>query len=702
MDTNHLCPNCMNEIKEGSGTCPSCGYDLQAQQETNPHALKPFTILQGKYLVGNVIGEGGFGITYIGFDLNLEMKIAIKEFYPNGFVTRESDVTSMVTGYTTNDPKQYQKWKDSFVREARNLAKFSNLPGIVHVRDFFQENNTAYIIMEYVEGETLKGYLKQRQTPMLVEETLEMMRPVIKSLSKVHEAGIIHRDISPDNIMIQSGGDVKLIDFGAAREFEAGNERSMSVLLKPGYAPEEQYRTRGEQGPWTDVYALCATIYRCITGQKPVESMERIRQDDLALPSALGIAIDPVIENVLMNGMTVYAEKRIRDMNTLYFALYKGEAAITGNTIQGKDQKSGRHEGSTQIEESPRGSDKGRTQSGRTHAENSRSGKKTVGDKNTGTGSKSFGELMANKNVKIGVIAGGSLLVVILIVVIAFNAGRGKANAPAATEPETATAPTIDIKVQENDEPETPDSYPENPQITDQAVAEPEPEPEMPEPLTDEEIYRNKYADIISRAWSDPNYAGWNIMGLQIINLNANDSDVPEAVVIWDMGRSDVIGQSVYGINSQKDSKTITSSTVYDYNLSIYKGDDGSTVAYTLNDAGTTYLIDSNNSKAFSFTLTNDEEFDYSIRDEFVGRVPDVMGRAIETPAGWSPDEAQYYRVYGYERDEVLESILSGKSWVDQGYISCDIPYSESGEQKIADWNEVWAEAWKDYIEHWN
>ena len=333
MDINHLCPKCMNEMS--GGECLSCGYSI-AEPQDNTHALKPYTILSGKYLVGNVIGEGGFGITYIGFDLNLEMKIAIKEFYPNGFVTRESDVTSMVTGYTSNDLQQYQKWKDSFVREARNLAKFSNLPGIVHVRDFFHENNTAYIIMEYVEGQTLNKYLKLREIPLSVDETLEMMEPVIKSLSQVHEAGIIHRDISPDNIMIQSDGDVKLIDFGAAREFELGNERSMSVLLKPGYAPEEQYRSRGEQGPWTDVYALCATMYRCITGKKPIESMERMREDKLSYPSHFGIDIVPETENALMAGMAVYAEDRLRDMKELHYALYRGVRSKSAAIAQSK------------------------------------------------------------------------------------------------------------------------------------------------------------------------------------------------------------------------------------------------------------------------------------------------------------------------------------------------------------------------------
>ncbi|WP_051656450.1 protein kinase domain-containing protein [Butyrivibrio sp. AE3004] len=330
MDISNICPNCMREMGKDDTFCSNCGHNRESGEKESTHALKPFTILQGKYLVGNVIGEGGFGITYIGLDLNLEIRIAIKEFYPNGFVTRESAVTSAVTNYASKDNSQFEKWKDSFVREARSLAKFSNLPGIVHVRDFFQENNTAYIVMEYVEGETLKNYLKNRGGRIHVQETLSMMLPVIQSLARVHEAQIVHRDISPDNIMIQDDGAVKLIDFGAARDFSAGDERSMSVLLKPGFAPEEQYRSRGKQGPWTDVYALCATIYRCITGEKPPESMERMRQDDIKKPSSYGIQISSSQEAALMEGLEVFAEKRIKTMGELEAKLY---SINTVNTV---------------------------------------------------------------------------------------------------------------------------------------------------------------------------------------------------------------------------------------------------------------------------------------------------------------------------------------------------------------------------------
>lgn len=320
MDVNSICPKCLCQTAApGASFCNKCGYDFKSEIPT--HVLLPKTILNGKYLVGSVIGEGGFGITYIGMDLNLELKVAIKEFYPNGFVARNTEVSPTVSRFKNDDSAQLQKWQEGFLKEARSLGKFSTLPGVVSVRDFFTENNTAYIVMEYVEGVTLKEYLKNSGGKIGVEETLNMIKPIIHSLSKIHAAGIVHRDISPDNIMIQDGGEMKLIDFGAAREFSGESERSLSIMLKPAYAPEEQYRTHGNQGPWTDVYAICATIYRCITGVKPVESMERMRQDTLKKPSELGVAINPKIEKTLMEGMAVFAENRIKTMQELEIKL---------------------------------------------------------------------------------------------------------------------------------------------------------------------------------------------------------------------------------------------------------------------------------------------------------------------------------------------------------------------------------------------
>ncbi len=202
MKIERLCLHCMREMPEGEEKiCPHCGYNYDNPREIT-HQLKPFTILEGKYLVGDVLGEGGFGITYIGLDLNLEIRVAIKEFYPNGFATRESQNTSELTAYTGQNLEAVYKWRDNFVKEARSLAKCSHLPGIVGVKDYFQENNTAYIIMEYLEGQTLKEHMKGNGGKLPVNEVLNMMHPVISSLEEVHKEGLIHRDISPDNLIL--------------------------------------------------------------------------------------------------------------------------------------------------------------------------------------------------------------------------------------------------------------------------------------------------------------------------------------------------------------------------------------------------------------------------------------------------------------------------------------------------------------------
>ncbi|MBR4981512.1 MAG: protein kinase [Lachnospiraceae bacterium] len=335
MDFNKICPHCMHQISD-AGICSYCKKNPRELAEVS-HQLRPFTILQGKYLVGDILGEGGFGITYIGLDINLEIPVAIKEFYPNGFVTRESAVTTTLTVYSSVDTSVVEKWKDNFLGEARCLARCANLPGVVGVKDFFHENNTVYIVQEYLEGETLKSYIKSKGGRIPADEVIKSMQPVINALNEVHKQGLIHRDISPDNIMLLKNGTMKVLDFGAARSFAEENEKSKSVLLKPGYAPEEQYRTRGKQGPWTDVYALCATMYKCITGVTPLESMERLRHDEMKWPTEMGVSVPMNFENILKKGMAVIAENRIQNMQELYDAIYNGTVlsentgAITGS-----------------------------------------------------------------------------------------------------------------------------------------------------------------------------------------------------------------------------------------------------------------------------------------------------------------------------------------------------------------------------------
>ena len=314
-----LCIGCM-ESHAGPGPCPHCGLD-KAGYETPPHHLQPRSILAGKYLVGKALGEGGFGITYIGFDLNLELRVAIKEYFPSGLVTRQTtNANRSVTPFMGESGELYQKGIERFLQEAKSLAKFYELPGIVSVKDFFRENGTAYIVMEFLEGVTLKRMLADRGGRIPFEETMSLLGPVLESLSKVHAEGLIHRDISPDNIMLTQRG-AKLIDFGAAREFAAPESRSRSVVFKVGFAPWEQYQTRGEQGPWTDVYALCATIYRCVTGETPPEALERIGEDLLEPPSRKGAVLPASAESALMRGLAVFKKDRYADIPQLTAAL---------------------------------------------------------------------------------------------------------------------------------------------------------------------------------------------------------------------------------------------------------------------------------------------------------------------------------------------------------------------------------------------
>lgn len=279
------------------------------------HHLKPGTRLSNRYIVGNVIGEGGFGITYIGYDTMLDIRIAIKEYYPNGRANRNHEMTNEITVTSEQNQEFFRNGKEKFLMEARSVAKFNQQKGVVDVRDYFEENATAYIIMEYLDGQTLSEYVK-RNGIMDAKQLFILMRPIMKSLSKMHLAGIIHRDISPDNIMYMKDNTLKLMDFGAARYFLNENN-NMSVVLKMGYAPEEQYRKNGVQGPWTDVYGMCAAMYRCITGKTPEDALDRLHVDNIKRPSELGIAIQKQFEIILMYGLAVHRENRCKDMDEL-------------------------------------------------------------------------------------------------------------------------------------------------------------------------------------------------------------------------------------------------------------------------------------------------------------------------------------------------------------------------------------------------
>ncbi len=313
----NYCPYCMNEIPADCTQCPVCGKDPSAYASPS-HTLSRGAMLNHRYLVGGVLGEGGFGITYIGLDTLLQMRVAIKEFYPSGMVNRNNTVSNDVQSISADAAVElFSKSRENFLHEARTLAKFANEPGIVSVKDFFEENHTVYIVMEYLDGITLKEYLKQVGT-ISSYNTICLLMPVFRSLKKIHEKNLIHRDISPDNIMLVDE-EVKLLDFGAAREF--ADEKSLSVILKHGYAPMEQYRRHGKQGAWTDIYAICATVYKCITGTIPPDATDRVFDDSLKMPSELGFDASPEFDAFLRHGLAVRAEDRIQSIDQLFAEL---------------------------------------------------------------------------------------------------------------------------------------------------------------------------------------------------------------------------------------------------------------------------------------------------------------------------------------------------------------------------------------------
>ncbi len=306
----------MHALAAGETFCSECGRPY-GSVETEPFALKPGTILDGKYLVGEMLGQGGFGITYIGFDLLLEQKVAIKEYYPmsTGMVSRENS-TTVVWSSAVMQKSGMEKGFDSFLKEARKMAKLGGIPGVVGVKSVLIQNETAYIVMDFIEGETLLKKL-QREGPMDYGTCISLMTPIMQALAEVHKHGIIHRDISPDNIMVQSDGKLILLDLGAAKDLDIqgkdGNVQSSQMVAKHGFSPVEQYGQAGKIGPWTDVYAMAATIYYCCTGVLPPSATDRMIEDTLTCrPRLTKEQFD-----VLAFCMSVLPQKRPQNMDAL-------------------------------------------------------------------------------------------------------------------------------------------------------------------------------------------------------------------------------------------------------------------------------------------------------------------------------------------------------------------------------------------------
>jgi len=302
-------------------------------------------VLKEQYLIGRVLGQGGFGTTYMGWDLYLDTPVAIKEYYPTGTVMRESNITLSVTNCTNDDGVHFQNSKERFLREAKSLARFTQMRGIVQIKNFFLANNTAYIVMEYVEGITLKQYVKNQGGKLNAAETFTILKPVMEDLCKVHRTGLVHRDISPDNIMMLPDGGTKILDFGAVKDVATaapGKDltKSTQAILKQGYAPIEQYLKKGSLGAWTDVYALCATIFYCLCGETPQSAPERMLEGEQINWTEIAPDLTEKQVKALEHGMQIRAENRTVSVDQLYqelFASDKQEAIKTPRIVEKKE-----------------------------------------------------------------------------------------------------------------------------------------------------------------------------------------------------------------------------------------------------------------------------------------------------------------------------------------------------------------------------
>lgn len=308
----NLCFGCMEETT--SNPCPHCGYDGRVHSHQD-YTLRPGTILYGKYLVGKVLGQGGFGITYIGWDLALSRKVAIKEYFPSSHVTRDSGACSALQWYITEQAREAQnKGREMFLKEARKMNRVSSIHQVVQVLDLFEDNETAYIIMDFIQGEDLMHRI-ERSGPLPWETVKELLLPVADTMQQVHDAGLIHRDLSPDNLMILPNGSVKILDLGASKDMKLNTGASSMQVAKCGFSPLEQYVQSGSSGSWTDVYSLAATMYYAITGIVPPSAVDRIETDSLRWDLPQLRKIPTAVIDVLKWGMALHANERIQTMD---------------------------------------------------------------------------------------------------------------------------------------------------------------------------------------------------------------------------------------------------------------------------------------------------------------------------------------------------------------------------------------------------
>jgi serine/threonine protein kinase/TPR repeat protein len=317
MNIQNLYLNCFAERRPES-PCEQCGWREKSAADVDGQ-LTPGSVLHNRYVIGQPLGRGGFSITYRGWDSRLHRLRAVKEYFPAGVVTRDGSQSrvSIVSG----QGGLYSDGIQKYLAEARFLARFEGHPCIVFPTDFFEENATAYLVMEYLQGETLRQYVTRHGGRIPYEHAVYFLTPVLRALATVHQAGMLHRDVSPDNVFLTVDNETKLLDFGAARQRLGGQSAAMTVIIRDHYAPPEQYSETGSQGSWTDIYAFAATFYYALTGESPPSALSRLMNDEIRRPSELGVTLPIGAEGMLMRSLAIQPKERPQRIEEVMHAL---------------------------------------------------------------------------------------------------------------------------------------------------------------------------------------------------------------------------------------------------------------------------------------------------------------------------------------------------------------------------------------------
>ena len=320
----NICQNCFLPL-QNPGKCPSCGFDPSSVRKYEGVIQPGIQIGNGRYTVGRVLGRGGFGITYKAKNNATGRIVAVKEYMPSEYSSRPSGSLTVIPYDNEKSRRIFKHGKEKFIDEAKTLVQLRNNPIVVDILDYFEENNTAYLVMQFLDGKDLRTIARNSAGGRIDPEfATECFVTVASCLAEVHKLNILHRDISPENMIVSPDKKIiTLIDFGAARSFVSSQNKGMSILLKVGYAPPEQYNSKGNQGPWSDVYALCATYYNIVSGKAPTDSMFRYRGQHMPTLDEMGCNVYPGMSAIIDKGMSLDVKDRYKDFMELLNAVSK-------------------------------------------------------------------------------------------------------------------------------------------------------------------------------------------------------------------------------------------------------------------------------------------------------------------------------------------------------------------------------------------